>query len=479
MFVLNNAWAQLARHRWRTLLTAIITMVVAFGALFGLSVGQANTTATTDDYELLAPKAVVRMTADQLAKRDGADPDWTKHYLTLDDYNTYYETVTNAGIQIAGMNLAMSVPARQTDDSIKAIAGTDDQDADKTGGEFTVAAFTSVDTARDNELGAYKVVEGKHLSYSGKAPQGALISRALADANGLKVGDEFTVADPGDADTTHTLTVRGIYEYTDEAPAGHGDDAALAKDNRDNAIYVAYATLYDTDMAKEDGTGWNIPDMSYVFEFSSMSDYDTFATQSAKSIAKGYEVSSPTLTAYERQIAPLTSLNATMGTVGLVLWIGGGLLLLALTLLGVARRAGEIGTALVCGMTRGRLAWQFMLEVFLPMLAGLIVGIVAGGFAAGPLGTALAGGYQTTMDGSMIWHVTWIGLLATLVLAIVAAMRPVCFGTTALFRRADDAVAADTADGDVADADMTDAGDADAGDADAAGEPATGKEATA
>ena len=89
MFVLKNAWAQLIRHKWRTLLTLIVTTVVAFGSLFGLSIGQANTTATTTDRDALAPGAVVRMTAAQQAKRDGADPDWTKNYLSTNDYNDY------------------------------------------------------------------------------------------------------------------------------------------------------------------------------------------------------------------------------------------------------------------------------------------------------------------------------------------------------------------------------------------------------
>lgn len=229
MFVLKNAWAQLIRHKWRTLLTLIVTTVVAFGSLFGLSIGQANTTATTTDRDALAPGAVVRMTAAQQAKRDGADPDWTKNYLSTNDYNDYYAVVTGASITLSNVNASMSIPVRQTSGSVQAIAGTDDQDADKAGGEFTLKAFTSVQTARDNDLGSYTVVKGKHLSYSGNAPKGALISQALADKNNLKVGDEITVASPTDASKTQKLTVRGIYQYNDEAAAGQGSDAKLAK----------------------------------------------------------------------------------------------------------------------------------------------------------------------------------------------------------------------------------------------------------
>ena len=117
MFVLKNAWAQLIRHKWRTLLTLIVTTVVAFGSLFGLSIGQANTTATTTDRDALAPGAVVRMTAAQQAKRDGADPDWTKNYLSTNDYNDYYAVVTGASITLSNVNASMSIPVRQTSGS--------------------------------------------------------------------------------------------------------------------------------------------------------------------------------------------------------------------------------------------------------------------------------------------------------------------------------------------------------------------------
>lgn len=434
MFVLKNAWAQLIRHKWRTLLTLIVTTVVAFGSLFGLSIGQANTTATTTDRDALAPGAVVRMTAAQQAKRDGADPDWTKNYLSTNDYNDYYAVVTGASITLSNVNASMSIPVRQTSGSVQAIAGTDDQDADKAGGEFTLKAFTSVQTARDNDLGSYTVVKGKHLSYSGNAPKGALISQALADKNNLKVGDEITVASPTDASKTQKLTVRGIYQYNDEAAAGQGSDAKLAKDNRDNAIYVAYNTLYTTGLTNEKGSGWEVPDLSYVFEFSSMKDYNTFKTKAAKKIAKGYEISSPTITKYEKKIAPLTEFNATMRTVTVALLAGGGVLLLLFVLLGVARRSGEIGTALVCGVTRGLIGWQFMLEVFIPTLVGLAIGLLAGGLSAKPLGAALAGGYSTPVTGAMVWHVAWIGLVSILVLAVIAALRTACFGTGTLFK---------------------------------------------
>ena len=40
------------------------------------------------------------------------------------------------------------------------------------------------------------------------------------------------------ASETYKFTVRGIYEYTGETPAGYGSDAKYAKDNRENVVYT-------------------------------------------------------------------------------------------------------------------------------------------------------------------------------------------------------------------------------------------------
>lgn len=432
MFVLRNAWAQLMRHKPRTLLTLLIALLAAFGTLFGWSVQQANTTATTTDRESLAPAAVVRLTAAQQAKYDGADKAWVKNYLTTDDYNSYYSIVTENSITLATVNASSSIPVRQTKDSVQAIAGTADQDADKTGGELTLKSFTSVETARDNELGRYTVVEGKHLSYSGNAPKGALISKKLAQKNNLKVGDEITVASPSDASKTTTLTVRGIYEYTDaNAPSGHGDDAKLSKDNRDNTIYVAYATMYETKWANESASDWSKPDLSYVFSFSSMADYTKYQQKVASKIDKKHALGSPTIDAYERKIEPLTTLASRLH-VALVASIA-AILLLAVVLWSVSRRSAQIGAALVAGMTRGRLAWQFMLETLIPVGTGLALGLLAAGFGSKHLGAALAGGYETAVTGSLVWRSIWSALGVLIALMIVAALRVAFFRTSSLF----------------------------------------------
>ena len=270
MFVLKNAWAAVMRRKWRSLLTLLIALLVTFGSMFGLAVAAENETANGATYDAQQANATITLSDKGFAERDGADPSWPDdHLMSWDDYTAFATAAQSAGLQFS-YTVTESVPVRQSE-SIKPVGTADEASADNTGGELTLRGFYTLDAARANDLGRYRVVEGKHLSYSGRAPKGALISREVADANGLKVGDTFTVGHPTDADTTMEMTVRGIYEYVDDdAPSGRGDDARLSKDNRQNAIYVsAYTFIVSNNLDSGEETGWAKPDLNIMFMLSS------------------------------------------------------------------------------------------------------------------------------------------------------------------------------------------------------------------
>ena len=208
MFVLKNAWAAVMRRKWRSLLTLLIALLVTFGSMFGLAVAAENETANGATYDAQQANATITLSDKGFAERDGADPSWPDdHLMSWNDYTAFATAAQSAGLQFS-YTVTESVPVRQSE-SIKPVGTADEASADNTGGELTLRGFYTLDAARANDLGRYRVVEGKHLSYSGRAPKGALISREVADANGLKVGDTFTVGHPTDADTTMEMTVRG------------------------------------------------------------------------------------------------------------------------------------------------------------------------------------------------------------------------------------------------------------------------------
>ena len=71
----------------------------------------------------------------------------------------------------------------------------------------------SSDTAIANAAnGTFTMSSGEVFGYGESDNGKVIISKALADFNDLKVGDEITVTNPSDTSTTYTFTIGGIYK---------------------------------------------------------------------------------------------------------------------------------------------------------------------------------------------------------------------------------------------------------------------------
>lgn len=93
--------------------------------------------------------------------------------------------------------------------------------------------------------------------------------------------------------------------------------------------------------------------------------------------------------------------------------------------------------AFVSGVTKPRLGWQFMVESFMLTVIPAAIGLTAGGFAAGPIGAALAGGHATPVTSTIVWTLVWDAIGAVVVLAVVGMLRPATFRSVNLFRAAE------------------------------------------
>ncbi|WP_432623972.1 ABC transporter permease [Bifidobacterium sp.] len=433
MFVLKNAWAALGRVKWRTALTALLALLVSFSAAVDLAVLRADDTANNETYQSQKASATIRPSAKTSAKRDGADSSYTANYMTWELYSKYAEAVQKNNVTFE-YTLATSVPVRASK-SLQAIAAKSDTSEDKTGGDLTLQAFYTAEAVKVNDYGTFKVVKGKNLSYKTEN-DGVLVSQALAKKNNLKVGSKVTVGNPTKPSTTYKATVRGIYEYTGDAPAGYGSDAKYAKDNRENVVYTTYINFAKDGLDTTDAKGWGVPDLNIIFTLTNPATYNKFVrlVKKAKLDTSKYTISSPSLDAYKKRIAPLDSAAASARVILLASVIVGGLALLALVLwAAIAGRRDEIGMAMISGVTKGRLGWQFMLETFMMTVPGWIIGLVAGALLAKPIGTAWAGGQAVAITSASVWNVIWYGLGACLVLGIVAFMRVGFFDLSQLF----------------------------------------------
>lgn len=432
MFVAKNAWTELRRHPWRTALMLIVSLLVTMWSVFGAAVMHEYHAAHGEGYETLKPQAVVRMTDTALSDRNGDDADWTKRYITWEEYNVLGAAAQAKQVQF-DYSVVASVPVRSTG-SFKAIttSATSGASQNETGGDFTLTSFYNEAAVDANEYGTFKVVEGNKLNYQDVTARDVLISQELAKKNNLKVGSTITVGNPANAKTTYTFTVGGIYTYTDTPQGVQGADAQFAKDNRNNVIYTSYYDFAASGLDTTEGTGWAVPDINIVFTLANPQAYEQFKSALKPDLPEGFAVSSPTIDAYNHSLEPLDKLANTTKVMLICLWSVGGALALLLTLLEACPRREEIGYGLAVGVTKSRMAWQFMVEILLQTVVGVALGLLIGGWTANPLATQLAQGHTIAMHGGVLWNVTWIALLACLLLAIVASVRVALFRTAQL-----------------------------------------------
>lgn len=431
MFVLTNAWSSVIRHKWRSIMMLLVAGIMIFGVVFATAVSAASGKAHGETYQAQAPIAVIRPNAATESGLKGDDVSSVKKYMSFDEYGTYAMSMQQIGVQQPQFSIGVSLPMRQTG-SVKAIAGTNDESAKKTGGETTLYGYFDKDGITINPWGTFKTAQGKSLDYQAKDGKSVLVSEAFAHKNNLHIGSTFKLGNPETADT-YQLKVRGIYTYTEPAPAGHGSDAKLAKDNRDNAIYAEPAVLTSNKLLDEKPKGWLNPRYDVGFKLENVDQYKAFA-QAAKSmkLPKGYEISSPTLERYNDRLKPLDSLNNVMGTVRIGLYAGGGVILLLLLGLALRHRSDEIKMDMIIGVTRARIGWQLSLETLLPTIPGLLIGGIAGALAAKPLGRALAGGIATPAV-SACWTAMWYSIAIVAALAVIAFFRGIFAGTSRIF----------------------------------------------
>ncbi|EFA22916.1 ABC transporter permease [Bifidobacterium gallicum] len=441
MFALRNAWAALMRHKLRTLLVVLVSLLTVIGTMASASViHQANYMATTA-YDQQKPFAQIRPNASLLADRAGDNSAYTDHYLTWDQY-TEISNLLNAAHVRFGYSICESVPVRSSKTLQPVMSNaTKDADESKTGGDFTLQSFYTAEAKQLNEWGPYTIVSGQDVSFNAQTDltaRDAIISESLANKNHLKVGDKFTIGNPTDTKTTYEYTVSGIYRYTGEpldgSIAANGTDATFAKDDRENVIYTSYYTFAVTGLDVTGTKGWAKPDLNIVFTLDSPKTFEALKKAIADSkFAKDYTVSSPTLDAYQQSHAGLDAVRQNMVIMLVCTLSIGGALLLLFTLLGCVPRREEIGNALLVGVTRVQLGWQFMLEVFLPMFLGAFIGWIIGVFASDPLGNAISSTQLVQITGAIKGNTAWIGALAILVFMIIAAVRVACFPKMALF----------------------------------------------
>ena len=403
MFVLKNAWFTIRRHAARSLVMVLACLVVTALATTAATVLQADTKARTTDYESQQVDAVISP-----RKGTKASP------LGWNEYSKYAQRLQMDGMQYKAYfhETADISPEGLPQSGTYSLVGVSDKEAEPT-----------------LPHGPFAVDQGKGLDYASQNASGTqtvLISKQMAQANKLKVGDTLTIKDPRQQDQQVKLTISGTYHYRKAA-----DQTA----NR--AIYTAYPTfaMLGLDAATKPGDPGH--ELLVAFVLDSPSTYQKFIKELRKDGLKAsqYDIDSPSLKNYQRRMEPVHRAADQARTAIILVCLLGGLVLLGCLFLMLRGRANEIGMAITIGVHKARLGWQFALETLLLTLPGLVLGLALGTAISRPLGRSLfrLGSLASMPHAGLIWKMILIGLAVCLVLALAAAARVAAFRTAQLY----------------------------------------------
>lgn len=403
MFVLKNAWFTIRRHAARSLVMVLVCLAVAALATTAATVLQADTKARTTDYESQQVDAVI-------SPRRGTKVS----PLGWNEYSKYAQRLQMEGMQYKAYfhETASISPEGLPQSGTYSLVGVSDKEAEPTlpHGPFVLDQGKGLDYASQNASGTQTV----------------LISKQMAQANRLKVGDTLAIKDPRQQDQQVKLTVSGIYHYRKTA----GQAA-----NR--AIYTAYPTfaMLGLDTASKPGDPGH--ELLVAFVLDSPSTYQKFIKEMRKDGLKAsqYDIDSPSLKDYQRRMEPVHQAAGQARTTIILVCLLGGLILLGCLFLMLRGRANEIGMAITIGVHKARLGWQFALETLLLTLPGLALGLVLGAVISRPLGRSLfqLGSLASMPHAGLIWKMTLIGLAVCLAFALAAAARVAAFRTAQLY----------------------------------------------
>lgn len=380
MYIIKNALKNLVRNKGRNvlvgillffMLTALCVSVVIESASQKLSdiyIDRFDITATFKvDYQSLIESSVdFILDVPELSTEDFqnyANSNYVKDCITFGTNAMYSPDLTavGAGSESSGLG------------GIQIIDG--DRGEKFYTSDFSMYGYSDIMLLTDFIEGSRKITDGKVFS----ALNECIISRELADKNSLNVGDTFKAMTVEKAKSqTLNLVISGI--YTDAAQNG-GQSVFSTTQIRSNDVLMSIDT-----MAQLRNSEYSI-DGSFVL--SDPNALEAFKDElTKKGLPKSYYITS-NVNDYNKIIAPAEGLSQIVRVFMIVVLILGSAILLLLSLITIRERKFEIGILRAKGMSKGKIAAQFLCENFALILICLTLALMVGGFTAQPVSDML------------------------------------------------------------------------------------------
>lgn len=419
MYIVKNALKCIGRSKGRNILIGVIVLVIAISACLGLSIRQAAESAKKETLNTLSVTGTISfdrqsmmsgMTSGGSFDRDSfSSMMGSVSSLTLEEYQTYAEADS---VQDFYYSLSASLNGSENLEPVSSDTSEEESYAESSGfggmmsgmmgmqGDFSIVGYSG-EAAMISFLDGTAAITDGSVFTEGTNDNDCIISEELAAFNDLAVGDTMQVTNPNSEEEVYELNIVGI--YSDSSSNESSFSMFGASSDPANKIYMSYPALQAiidaseevavTETDEETGieTSTEIRGtLAGTYVFADTSAYYQFEEDvRAMGLDDSFTVSSPDLAAYESSLTPLNTLSSMATTFLIVILIIGAIILVVLNIFNVRERKYEIGVLTAMGMKKGKVALQFLTEIFVVTILSVMIGIGIGAVSSVPVTNAL------------------------------------------------------------------------------------------
>ncbi len=375
------------RQKRKTLILLLVLTAIGTLLLDSLAIRDASGNAAAGMRTAVGGQLILEIDTEGNYSLVGEDK-WGANYVYNGDYITLpiIDAISKEE-GVSGYNVEDSAAAYYAAVSFQYLPTNYNVNLTKYGDYGTFTACLSSERCSAFESGKYTLIDGRHIMPEDS--HALLISKELADYNGLSVGDTVQLYDSYlDSEGRNPiveLKITGIFNGTEGTATG---GEILADQLQANCGFLAYNTLFDV----------YAPEYKNGTEYSSVTIYvkDPAEIQNVYDKIKALpEIQGKTLKLsisnddYQVVETPLEALKDSVTTTLIIITLTSFAVVTLLLTLWIRGRKREIGILLSIGKGKETIIFQFLTETFVVLVAALSLSILLSYFTAARVSTLL------------------------------------------------------------------------------------------
>lgn len=246
-------------------------------------------------------------------------------------------------------------------------------------GAFKLIGYNSYESMSNFINGNYTIVDGEVINDFNS--DSVVISEELATLNNLKVGDTMTIVDPKNEELTYDATITGIYkENTDSSNNMAKMFSNSANEIITNTNFIQKILDQNSELSST---------ITPTFILTSKDIIDKFNEEVKNKGLSEYYTVKTNVDELESATESVDNVKTFATTFLIITLIIGGVVLIVINMINIRERKYEIGVLRTIGMKRSKLSLQFMIELAIISVFGLMIGAGIGATLSVPVSNKL------------------------------------------------------------------------------------------